>query len=55
LAKGLEKVSKQHLDVTENIKIKIHSKEEVILKVQTREITSGGMISALFYAYTSCP
>ena len=57
MAKGLEKVSKQHLDITENIKIKILSKV-VILKVQTQAKSgdnSGGMISALFYAYTLYP
>jgi ADP-ribose pyrophosphatase len=51
LAKGLEKVSKQDLDTTENIKIKIVSKEEMVLKVQSQELTSGGMIAALFYGY----
>jgi len=51
LAKGLEKVSKQDLDTTENIKIKIVSKEEIVLRLQSQELTSGGMIAALFYGY----
>jgi hypothetical protein len=51
LAKGLEKISKQDLDTTENIKIKIVSKEEMVLKVQSQELRSGGMVAALFYGY----
>ena len=53
-AKGLEKVSKQDLGMTENINIKIVSKEEMVLKVQSQEQTSGGMIAALFFMDTSC-
>jgi hypothetical protein len=41
----------QDLDMAENINIKIVSKEEMVLKVQSQELTSGGMIAALFYGY----
>jgi ADP-ribose pyrophosphatase len=51
LAKGLEEVSKQNLEATENIKTKILSKDEVMLKFKNQELTSGGMIAALFYGY----
>ena len=50
LAKGLKKVSKQNLEVTENIKTKILSKDEVMLKLKNQELTSSGMLAALFYA-----
>jgi ADP-ribose pyrophosphatase len=51
IAKGLDKVSKQKLDATENIKLKIISKDEISLKLKNQEIRSAETISALFYGY----
>jgi ADP-ribose pyrophosphatase len=51
IAKGLEKVSKQNLDATENIKLKIISKDEIMLKLKNQEIRSAETISALFCGY----
>jgi ADP-ribose pyrophosphatase len=51
LAKGLEKVSKQNLDATENIKTKIVSKDEINLKLKNQEIRASDTISALFCGY----
>ena len=51
LTKGLEKVSKQNLEATENIKIKIFSKDEIMLKLKNQELTSSVMLAALFYGY----
>jgi ADP-ribose pyrophosphatase len=51
LAKGLEKVSPQNLDATESIKIKIVSKDEIIIKLKNQEIRSAETISALFCGY----
>ena len=51
LAKGLEKVSKQNLDATENINTKIITKDKIMLKLINREIKSAGAVSALFYGY----
>jgi ADP-ribose diphosphatase len=51
LAEGLEKVSKQNLEATENIKIKIFSKDEIMLKLKNQELTSSVLLAALFYGY----
>jgi hypothetical protein len=39
------------LDATENIKLKIISKDEISLKLKNQEIRSAETISALFYGY----
>jgi 8-oxo-dGTP pyrophosphatase MutT (NUDIX family) len=51
LAERLQKVSKQNLESTEDIKTKILPKDEIILKLKNQEIRSAVTIAALFYGH----
>jgi hypothetical protein len=54
LAKNLEKISNQNLEETEKIKIKIITREEIILMLKNQQILDAGIIAALFYGYLTC-
>jgi hypothetical protein len=51
LAEKLEKISNQNLEETEKIKIKIITRDEIILMLKNQQILDAGMIAALFYGY----
>jgi ADP-ribose pyrophosphatase len=51
LAKKLEKISNQNLEETEKIKIKIITRDEIILMLKNQQILDSGIIAALFYGY----
>jgi ADP-ribose pyrophosphatase len=51
LAKNLEKISNQNLEETEKIKIKIITRDKIILMLKNQQILDSGIIAALFYGY----
>ncbi len=51
LAKELEKVSGQMLEVAESAKVQIITKQELLRKLKNREIQSSETVAALYYGY----